>query len=359
MKLSSLRFRCVVACIVFCALFSTKLFGCMKSLADVKVPPSFRISVWNDTKTVPGIAVEIYNEAFSYPEGVKPAPVLTLQTDRNGNAEVNNLASGTYLIQTTGPGQGSAVIAIVAANHPKPAGEIKLEWPYSPEEILKIRSLAGNLISNRPSHPFENIHLELWTAGGSAPLAVADTGPDGRFHFDQSQAGIYVLRVRGRQKNIALHDQVEGDVAIELSPTSPDATEISLRLDMSDCGIEYSNCPANKPVAMASRRIQVLYVPGMAEFPTIGGAQYRLLNDHGASIAEGTTDKNGIAELPFDARGRATLIVAGDLLSMLQQPLDLLPADESAPDLVVTMTWIGGSDNNNCSTARLEKHATP
>ena len=357
MNHSSLWFRSVIACALFCALFSAKLSGCIRSLASVSVPPSFRISVWNATKTVPGIAVEIYNEALSYPEGVKPTPVLTLQTDRNGNAEVNNLAPGTYVIQTTGPGQGSALYALVATNHPKPSSEIKLEWPYSPEKTLKSQALAGDLISNRPSHPFENIHLELWTAGGSAPLAVADTGPDGRFHFDQSQAGIYVLRVRGRQKNIAPDDQVEGDVAIELSPTAPDAAEISLRLDMSDCGIEYSNCPANKPVAMASRRIQVLNVPGMAEYPTIAGAQYRLLNDHGASIAEGTTDKNGIAELPSDVRGRATLIVADGLSSTLQQPLDLLPADESASDLVVTMTAIVGSDNNNCSTARLEKHA--
>jgi hypothetical protein len=353
MKHPSLQFRSVIAAAVFCALFSGKLFGCIKSLISVNVPPSFQVSVWHDAKAVSGITIEVYKEKDSENRN----PLLTLLTHRDGSAEIKNLAPGVYVIQTTGPGQGSAVYAVVATNHVKPSSEIKLEWPYSRESILKSRALAGDLISNRPSNPFEKIHLELWSAGGSTPLAVADTGPDGHFHFDQSQAGIYVLRVRGRQKDIAPDDQVEGDVAIELSPAASDATEISLRLDMSDCGIEYSNCPANKLVALASRRIQVLNVPGMAEYPTIGGAQYRLLNDHGASIAEGTTDKNGIAELPFDARGRATLIVADDLLATLQQPLDLLPADESAPDLVLTVTSIGGSDNNNCSTARLEKHA--
>jgi hypothetical protein len=359
MKLSSPWFRCVIACVMFCTLFSTKLFGCMRSLANVKVPPSFRVSVSQDAKAVPGITLEVYDEALLSVEGVQPKPYLTLQTDQNGNAEVKNLAPGTYVIGTTGPGQGSAVYAIVATDHAKPSSEIKLEWPYSREKALKSRTLSGDLISNRPWHPFENIHLELWTAGSYAPLAVADTGPDGRFHFDESRPGTYILRVLGRQKDISPDDQVQGDVAIELSPSAPDATEISLRLDMSDCGIEYSNCPANKPVAMASRRIQVLNVPGMAEYPAIKGAHYRLLNDHGLSIAEGTTDKNGIAELPFDATGRATLIVAYDLSSMLQQPLDLLSADESAPDLVVTMTPIVGSDNNNCSTVNLEKHATP
>lgn len=359
MKLSSQWFRCVITYSLFCALFSVKLFGCMRSLADVKVPPSFRVSVWNDTKIVPGITVEIYDEALSYPEGVKPAPVLTLQTGPGGNVEVRDLTPGRYVIQTTGPGLGSAVYAVVATNHPKPTNEIKLEWPYLRQSVIKAHSLAGDLISNKPWSPFENIHLELWTAGVSSPLAVADTGPEGHFHFDESRQGIYVLRIRGHQKDINPDYQIQGDVVIELSPSASDSTEISLRLDESDCGIEYSNCPTSgdKPVAMASRIIQVLNVPGTAEYPTIDGARYKLMNDHGVSIAEGTTDKNGVAELPSDARGRATLIVADSLSATLQQPLDLLPADESAPGLVVTMTSIGGSDNNNCSTARLEKNA--
>jgi hypothetical protein len=359
MKLSSPRFRCVIACVMFCTLFSAKLFGCMRSLASFKVPPNFRVSVWNDAKSVPGIAVEIYKEAVSYPEGAKPASVLTLQTDRNGSAEVKNLAPGVYVITIAGPGQGSAAYAVVATNHSKPSSEIKLEWPYSRQKALKSRTLAGDLLSNKPWHPFESIHLELWTAGSPAPLAVEDTGPDGRFHFNESRAGIYVLRVRGQQKDIDPADQVQGDLVMELAPAAADAAEISLRLDMSDCGIEYSNCPVSgdKPVAMASRRIQVLNVPGMAEYPAIEGARYKLLNDHGVSVAEGTTDKNGMAELPSDAKGRATLIVADGLSATLQQPLDLLRADGSAPDLVVTLTSIGGSENNNCSTARLEKYA--
>jgi hypothetical protein len=358
-KLSSPWFRCVIACVMFGTLFSTKLFGCMRSLASVKVPPSFRVSVWQDAKAVPSITLDIYDEALPSVEGVQPKPYLTLRTDQDGNAELKNLAPGTYVIGTAGPGQGSAEYAIVATDHPKPSSEIKLELPYSREKALKSRALAGNLISNRPWHPLENIHLEVWTAGSYAPLAVADTGPDGRFHFDEFRPGTYILRVRGRQKDISPDEQLQGDIAVELSPSAPDATEISLRLDMSDCGLEYSNCPASKPVAMASRRIQVLNVPGMAEYPAINGAHYRLLDDHGISIAEGTTDKNGIAKLPFDATGKATLIVANDLSSMLQQPLDLLSADENAPDLVVTMTPIVGSDNNNCSTVSLEKHATP
>lgn len=321
-------------------------------MARVKVPPNFRVSVWNAAKPAPGIAIEVYKDEPSV-EGVKPIPVLTLQTGQDGSAQVKYLAPGVYVIATTGPGQGDAAYAVVATNHPKPVSEIKLQWPYSSQETLKVRALAGDLISNKPWSPFENIHLELWTAGASSPLAVADTGPEGHFHFDESRQGIYILRVRGQQKDIPPDDQVQGDITIELSPSDPDASGISLRLDVTDCGINYSNCPFNaKPVAIASRRIQVLNVPGTAEFPTIEGAQYKLLNDHRVSIAEGITDKNGMAQLPSNVMGRTTLIVASPLMATIQLPLDLLTPVADAPDLAITLKQL-----DECSTASLEKHA--
>jgi hypothetical protein len=351
MKSFSRLFRCGVVCVMFCMFISAKLFGCVRSMASVKVPTNFRVSVWNDTKPAPGVAIEIYKDEPSV-AGVKPTPVLTLQTDQNGSAEVKYLAPGVYVVATTGPGQGSAAYAVVATNHSKPSSEIKLEWPSS-WESLRVRALAGDLITNKPRSPFENIHLELWTAGVPRPLAVADTGPEGHFHFDESTPGIYILRVRGLQKDIAPDDQIQGDITIELSPSDPAATGISLRLDVTDCGITYSNCPFNaKPVAMASRRIQVLNVPGTAEFPTINGAEYKLLNDHGVSIAEGTTDKNGIAQLPTEATGRTTLIVASPLMTTFQLPLDLLTPVAAAPDLAITLKQL-----DECSTASLEINA--
>ncbi len=351
MKLSSLWFRCGIACVVFCALFATKLFGCMRSMASVKVPPNFRVSVWNNTKPAPNVAIAVYKDE-PYVAGVKPAPVLTLQTDQDGSAEVKYLSPGVYVVATTGPGQGSAAYAVVATNHSKPSSEIKLEWPDS-SESLKVRALAGDLISNKPRSPFENIHLELWTAGAPHPLAVADTGPEGHFHFDESREGLYILRIRGQQKDIPPDDQVQGDITIELSPSDPDVSGISLRLDVTDCGITYSNCPFNaKPVAIASRGVQVLNVPGTAEFPTIEGAQYKLLNDNGVSIAEGTTDKKGMAQLPSNATGRTTLIVASPLMTTIQLPLDLLTPVADAPDLAITLKQL-----DECSTASLEKHA--
>jgi hypothetical protein len=130
MKPSSLGFRCAISCVVFCTFFPARLFGCMRSLASFKVPPNFRVSVWNDAKPAPGIAIEIYKDGPSV-EGVKPTPVLTLQTDQDGSAEVKYLAPGVYVVATAGPGQGSAAYAVVATNHPKPSSEIKLEWPDS------------------------------------------------------------------------------------------------------------------------------------------------------------------------------------------------------------------------------------
>lgn len=321
-------------------------------MASVKVPPNFRISVLNQGQAVPGIQIAIYDAKDSKTAIAKP--ILRMFTGSDGGVQIGDLEPGPYIVQTEGPGQGSAVYAIVATNHLKPSSEIKLEWPYSREKMLKSRTLAGEMVSNDPWDPFENIHLELWTSGAAHPLAIQDTSIDGRFHFDETEPGIYVLRIHGRRKAQNPANEIVGEVAVELSPSAPDATEISLHLDTSDCGIEYSNCPFNgeKPLAMASRRIQVRTPPGMAEYPTLPNARYKLLNDRGVSIAEGTTDENGAALLPSNAMGRTTLVVAFPLLSTLQQKLDLLTLKTDAPDLAVTLDQM-----DKCSTASLENNA--
>jgi hypothetical protein len=359
MKQVNLWFRCVLAGILISMLAASELHGCVRSLTDVKVPPSFAISVMHLREPVAGIHVAVYDMNDPRAEAAHPL-ILRLVTAKDGRVEIKDLPEGRYIIGTEGPGQGSAVDAIVSARHEQLKTDILLEWPYSRQATLKVRSLAGELASNDPWKPFQDVHLELWAAGLENPLAKEVTGPNGRFHFDVTRPGVYVLRVIGRQDGINPDRQIGGEFAIELDPSAPDALpSLFLRLAMSTCGLEYSSCPAaDKTIVTGSRHIKVVYEPGMSEYPEIRDARYKLLDYRGASIAEGTTDRNGIAELPFEIVGHSTLIVAADsLLTSIQQPLDLLPPDESAPNLVVTMTSIGGSEA--CSTVRLENHATP
>jgi hypothetical protein len=325
----------------------------MRSLADVKVPPNFRVFVLHEKQALPGMQIAVYDTADLYADGAGK-PFLRIFTGSDGGVQINDLSPGRYIVQTEGPGQGDAVFAIVSDKYEKSDTGILLQWPYSWGDIPKIRTLAGEIASNDPWSPFENIHLELWTAGSALPLAVQDTGPQGRFRFNETQPGIYILRIHGKQKR-NLGDQIEGEIPVELSLSAQDAlASFSPRLAMSTCGIQYGICPSNEmPIATASRRLQVLHVPGMAEYPTIAGARYKLLNDRGVSIAEGITDKNGVAELPADVTGRSTLVVAADpLSSTLQQPLDLLAPQKGTPDLAVTLRQI-----EKCSTVSLEKHA--
>ena len=354
MKLSSLWFRCGIACVVFCALFSTKLFGCMRSLERFKVPPSFRVSVWNDAKPVSDITIEAYKDEPSV-EGVKPTPVLTLKTGQNGSAEVN-LAPGVYVIATTGPGQGSAAYAVVATNHSKPSSEIKLEWPLSSARgILRAKTLMGVLASNNPLTPFENIHAELWAAGVQGPLGVQDIGMDGHFQFKETKPGIYILRIRGQRKKARYDSQVEGDIPVELLPAAKGSQEpLSLYLGMSDCGITYDSCPVPSADALPTRRLQVYDPLGSV----ITYSEYRVLNPAGAEVAAGSTGSNGMVELPRELSGMLTLVVKKTGSAVFTLPLNLISPTDPAPYLFVTM-GVQGYGGDQCSTEHLEKNATP
>jgi hypothetical protein len=340
--------------------------ACSLSLARVRVSPDFRVIVSHGSIPIPGIQVEVYDEDERHQgdAAAERKPVLTLVTSQDGIAEIKNLNKGKYLVETMGPGGRSAVYAVIGDSTDKITSEISLQWPFSLHETLKTRSFSGELLSNDPWTPFQNVQVELWAPGLEKPLAKEDTGPQGRFHFDVTRPGIYVLRVIGRQDGVnpdrqigGPDRQIGGEVAVELDPSAQDAmASLPLQFAMTTCGLTYSSCPGNgTPVATASRRIKVMHEPGVAEFPEVKDARYKLLDDRGASIAEGTADSHGIAELPSEFVGKATLVVASSGLTAIQQPLDMLTPDESAPSLVVTMTSIGGS--KNCSATTLEKHA--
>ncbi len=333
--------------------------ACSLSLDRIHVSPDFRVIVSHGATLIPGIQVEIYDEDERQQREAagERKPMLTLVTSRDGVAEIKNLAKGTYFVATKGPGGGSAVYAIIGDSPDKIRDEITLQWPFSLNETLKTRNFSGQLLSNDPWKPFQNVQVELWAPGLEKPLAKEETGPQGLFHFDVARPGIYVLRVVGHQDDVKPDDQIGGELAVDLDSAAPDSlASLPLRFAMTTCGIVYSRCPGNDtPVATASRRMKVMHEPGVSEYPEVRDAKYKLLDVRGASIAEGITDRNGIAELPSEFVGRSTLVVASSGLTAVQQLLEFLPADESSSDLVVTMTSIGGS--NNCSAVRLEKHA--
>jgi hypothetical protein len=334
--------------------------ACSYSLDRIHVSSDFRVMVSHGATPIPGIQMEVYDEDERHQgdAAAERKPILTLVTSRDGVAEIKNLGKGTYLVETTGPGRGSAVYAVIGDRPGKIASQISLQWPFSLNQTLKARSFSGNLVSSDPWKPFENVQVLLWAPGLEKPLAVADTGPQGRFHFDVTQPGIYVLRVLGRQSDVNPDDQIGGDLAVELDPSAPDASpSLFLRFSMTTCGIKYSNCPASDTaIVTASRRIKVMHRPGMAEYPEVRDAKYKLLDAQGALLIEGATNQRGIAELPPDVQGKVTLIVGSSGLTTFQQSLELLSPDESAPGLVVTMTVLGDY-SESCSTVRLEKHA--
>ncbi len=335
--------------------FSWRADACSISLGTVHVSTSFRVIVQHGSTPIPGIQVTVFDNAdLEKSQGeTEWKPIMTLVAGPDGAIEIQNMKPGRYLIETKGPGAGSAIYAEVSAKPVKGNNRISLEWPSSWTGILKAKTLAGTLASNNPSIPFQNIHLELWTAGAQSPLAVEDTGTAGHFKFSELKSGIYVLRVRGQQQGVGKNWQVEGDIPLELLPSSahlPD--DISLNLAMTSCGITYSRCAVPNVITMTSRRIRVRDPLGAV----IARAQYELDDPSGAVKANGSTDSDGVAELPADFLGKGTLVIASPGFTLLKQPLDLRALDTNAGDLLVSM-GVQLAENNQCSAVSLEKHA--
>jgi hypothetical protein len=326
-------------------------------MATVQVSSDFRVAVQHGTTPIPGIQVEVYDDADLRSSGSAAAanPILSLLTGNDGTIEIHNLRTGVYVVETKGPGAGSAVYAVVSTKPGQRDSQISLEWPSPLMEVLKTKALTGELASNNPWAPFENIHAELWAAGTHKPLAVQDTGARGHFHFEETKPGIYILRIRGQRKNIRYDSRVEGDIPLELIPAAANSqVPLALYLGMSTCGITYNSCPIPRTDGLPSRRLQVHDPLGMV----IAHAKYRVLDHAGIEVTAGSTGSNGIVELPSELNGNVTLLVAGAGSTIFMLPLDLIPPTDTAEYLAVVM-GVQGYGGDNCSAEHLEKNATP
>ncbi len=217
----------LAAGVLLCLGFPGLAGACWVSLPTVRVTPTFRVFVLHGSAPVSGIEVEVFDNADLERTLGKTEwkPILTLFTGPDGAVDVQKLRSGRYLIETKGPGKGSATYAEVSTGHGKASNRITLAWPFSSDGILKTRVLAGQLASNNPWIPFQDIHVELWTAGAKTPVSAENTGAEGHFHFEQTAPGIYILHVRGQQKGVGDTWQVDGDIPLELSPSAANVPE--------------------------------------------------------------------------------------------------------------------------------------
>lgn len=342
---------------LICMVLPWRADACSVSLATVQVSPSFRVVVQHGITPIPGIKLEVYDYAGlkSKSDDEEWKPIQMLATGSDGAVEIHNLPPGRYLVETTGPGAGSALEAEVSAKQGKKSSQIELEWPSARREILKTKTLTGELSSDNPWTPLENIHLELWAAGAHEPLAVRDTATDGHFHFEEAKPGIYILRIRGQQKNARYDSQVEGDIPIELFPSATDSlSPLSLYLGMTSCGITYNSCPTLGFDVMPSRRLQVHDLLGAV----IANAKYRVVDLAGTEVATGSTSSDGIVELSLELNGKVTLIVANSGSTIFTLPLDLISPTDTAEYLFVSM-GVQGYGGKNCSAEHLENNATP
>ena len=207
----------LAAGVLLCRGFPGLAGACWVSLATVRVSPTFRVFVLHGSDPVSGIEMAVFDNAdlakSSGETEWKPKPTLTLVTGPDGVVDIQNLKPGSYLIETKGPGKGSAVNVEVSAKRVKASNRITLAWPFSSDGILKTRALVGQLASNNPWIPFQDIHVELWTAGRRLryqrktperkAIFISSRQPP-EFTFFTSAANKKALVIIGKWKGISL-----------------------------------------------------------------------------------------------------------------------------------------------------------
>ncbi len=326
-----------------CCLLVAHAGACVITYVLVDVNPSFHVTVKHEQRPVSGIAVAVYRTRGADRE-LEDKPFLQFVSDENGIIHVS-LKPGTYLIATEGPGQGSAVYAVVGdKKRNKRKDEVSLEWPA--RTTIRTRSLAGKLLdASHWSSSFEmslaNAELELWKPGNLSPVARQTSSWDGRFKFQIDEPGPYIVRVKGGSH--------EGEIGLDLLPASSDAVdEVKLHLTETSCGLGYQQCPAREPLELQSSNLKFLDSTGKPW----RGASYRLEDSRGKLIAEGITDESGRSALGDGITGEFKIVLAKPFDSVEQIVRFNRHEHSSGTALIVQFDGV-------CSHLSLEKNATP
>lgn len=282
-------------------LLTSHASACAISYLLVDVNPSFHVLVKHGNQPISGIGVAVYGTRGTDRE-LEDKPFLHLVSDKNGTINVASLKPGTYFIATEGTGQGSAFYAVLGdKRRSKAKDEVSLEWPA--RTVIRTKHLAGKLLDANDWSTFEmslaNAELELWKPGTLTPIAKQTISREGRFEFQTTAPGLYILRLKG-----GFH---EGEIGLDLSPASSDAVdEVKLHLTETSCGLMYQQCPAWKPLELRSSNLTFLEATGKPW----QRAAYRLERRDGALVAQGSTDENGKSALSEILAGEFRLVLA-------------------------------------------------
>jgi hypothetical protein len=310
----------------------------------VNAAPNFDLLVQDNGRPVPGIPIIVWRVGDKNRKRLFEA-----KSDQDGRVAIRGLLPGEYAIDNLGPIKSGGLTAIVKRNGPATlAKPIIFNWPW--QEIVKFKSLQGTLRAASLQYPFKEVELAVLTVDTGAQIKTLRTGPDGHFKFSEIPPGLYVVQVHGNQPGVGKNWQVDGPIAVEITPDSASAPDdVEFMLGESSCGIWYSHCPRRDSINLASRRIQVTDPLGAV----VGLAQYIVEDRSGNKVAFGESNRDGVIELPAELRGAYKLTIARTGFTPLEQPLELVGPAAGAKDLSVLLN-IGG----DCSQAKLEAHAT-
>jgi hypothetical protein len=212
------------------------LAGCAGD--GVELRRSFVVRVAHDGRPLAGVSITI--RKFDAKD------VLLKTTDLNGRARIDDLPPGSYWLDSDllGISAGSQCFHVAETPTKKVKKEISYDWG---EIAPSVRQMDGQLVESEPGQggtPLQNAlrRVDVPISGAKLKLtnpltgaiynSVSDAG--GRFSFDATPKGTYVLNIEGDAATKKV-DFNSSDMVVKFSPKAKLA-QLSLEARPSGCG---------------------------------------------------------------------------------------------------------------------------
>ena len=218
------------------AFFLQSVLACSRVYGPpIKVKTTFTVLVHDPNGSpLANIEVRAYEairQSGSVPAHAELAAVAI--TGKDGKAAIG-LMQDDYTLGAAGNGVSSQVVPIQVYDDGSGASEVSLTWPGGP--ITVVQNISGVLGAGKEKDPWPGLEVLLKNAS-SGNIAQVVTDPSGQFTFRGVSPGFYVLHVRDPRPSVEPLSNLEGDIAIQVTPDATDRELPRWGLEMSSCGL--------------------------------------------------------------------------------------------------------------------------
>ena len=205
-------------------------FACVRTYPTFRIRGDFSVSVrGRDGQPVEGVTVRI---VFAIPTLDLAAEQVT---DKQGRAFFRALMMSDYWISAERAGVSSTTGKLWPVMDDSGGTEITLTWPQA--SVTKVQQVSGYLVVGRERAVLAGADAWLTDTVTGKELGRLKTDENGKFSFNKTDPGLYVLHIDEPLKCSRPMCKFQGNILVEVDPAAHDAELPRYGLQMSDCGL--------------------------------------------------------------------------------------------------------------------------